>query len=72
MMESRFMKRAAIGAVVAAATLTTGVALADGVPGQGTWESALLPRDIDGDTTTDAFYDTELDITWLRRNPVGA
>lgn len=36
------------------------------VPGQGTWETTLLPRDLDGDGKTDAFYDTVLDLTWLR------
>jgi len=65
-MESGFMKRAALGAAVGAALLAAGLAQADGVPGQGTWETTLLPRDIDGDTVTDAFYETVLDITWLR------
>lgn len=53
-------------AVAAACALAAGLAQAAGVPGQGTWETTLLPRDIDGDTVTDAFYDTALDITWLR------
>jgi MYXO-CTERM domain-containing protein len=48
------------------ALLLAGVAGAAGVPGQGTWETTLQPRDLDGDTITDAFYDTELNITWLR------
>jgi hypothetical protein len=35
------------------------------VSGQGTWETTLLPRDLDGDTSTyEAYYDTVLDITW--------
>ena len=48
--------------------LATGVAQADGVSGQGTWETTLLPRDLDGNAANgpDAFYDTVLDITWLR------
>ena len=34
--------------------------------GQGTWETTLQARDLDGDlTTTEAFYDTTLNITWL-------
>jgi hypothetical protein len=39
-----------------------------GVPGQGTWETTLLPRDLDGDALNgpEAFYDTALDVTWLR------
>jgi hypothetical protein len=43
-----------------------GAAGAAGVPGQGTRETALQPRDLDADTITDAFYDTELNITGLR------
>lgn len=36
------------------------------VPGQGTWESTLQGRDLDGDASTfEAYYDTVLDITWL-------
>ena len=41
-------------------------AFAVGVPGQGTWETTLLPRDLDGDrTTAEAYYDTVVGITWL-------
>ena len=36
------------------------------VPGQGTWQTTLQPRDLDGDGESEAYYDTELDITWLR------
>lgn len=32
----------------------------------GAAQAALQDRDLDGDTVVDAFYDTELDITWLR------
>lgn len=32
----------------------------------GTAHAALQDRDLDGDTVVDAFYDTDLDITWLR------
>ena len=35
------------------------------VLGQGTWQTTLQARDINGDGTTDAFYDTQLNITWL-------
>lgn len=31
----------------------------------GTAQAALQDRDLDGDSVFDAFYDTELDITWL-------
>jgi hypothetical protein len=37
-----------------------------GVSGQGTWETTLQARDLDGNTSTiEAYYDTDLDITWL-------
>ena len=42
------------------------------VPGQGTWETTLQARNLDGDTTTDAFYDTALSITWLRNANVNS
>jgi hypothetical protein len=36
------------------------------VSGQGTWESTLQGRDLDGNATTfEVYYDTELNITWL-------
>jgi hypothetical protein len=35
------------------------------VSGQGTWETTLQARDLNGDGITDAFYDTALNITWL-------
>ena len=36
------------------------------VPGQGTWESTLQGRDLDGNLATfEAYYDTVLGITWL-------
>jgi hypothetical protein len=38
---------------------------AAGVSGQGTWEATLQSRDLDGNGTVDAFYDTNLNITWL-------
>lgn len=48
-------RRAFVGAVALAAMWLGGSA-----------QAALLDRDLDGDTVVDAFYDTELDITWLR------
>ena len=41
------------------------VAQAAGVSGQGTWETTLQARDINHDGTVDAYYDSELHITWL-------
>lgn len=35
------------------------------VAGQGTWETTLQARDLNGDSVTDAYYDTSLNITWL-------
>jgi len=36
------------------------------ISGQGTWETTLQGRDLDGDLSTfEAYYDTVLDITWL-------
>lgn len=36
------------------------------VSGQGTWETTLQGRDLDGDASTyEAYYDTALNITWL-------
>lgn len=46
--------------------LAASTALASPDPSQGTWESTLLPRDINGDGVVDAFYDTALNISWLR------
>ena len=36
------------------------------VQGQGTWETTLQARDLTGDGVADAYYDTSLNITWLR------
>jgi hypothetical protein len=60
------LHRSIILSTLAAATLLPlGTAQAAGVPGQGTWETTLLPRDINNDGTVDAFYDTVLDVSWL-------
>lgn len=49
-----------------AAMLCAGALLA----AAGAAQAALQDRDLDGDTVVDAFYDTELDITWLRNGDV--
>ncbi len=50
----------------AVAVLATGPAVqAAPVAGQGTWETTLQARDINGDGAVDAFFDTALNITWL-------
>lgn len=63
------MKRLAIAAALFAATL----AQAAGLPGQGSWQSTLHARDLQGhavalDSQQAAFfYDSVLDVTWLRQ-----
>ena len=37
-----------------------------GVPGQGTWETTLQAGDLNGDSIVDAYYDTAVNITWLK------
>lgn len=66
------MSKDLIRAAVIACALTSTAAWAAPVPGQGTWETTLQPRDINGDGTVDAFYDTVLDITWLADANAGA
>lgn len=61
LLKKTFKTAALLSALVAA-----GAAQAFPVPGQGTWEKTLQARDIDKDGETDAFYDTALNITWLR------
>lgn len=59
------------GALLAATVLALApCANAAPVSGQGTWETTLLDRDLDGDGEIDAFYDTDLKITWLRNTHV--
>lgn len=59
--------RAAALAVAALAATAAPQAHAAGVTGQGTWETTLQGRDLDGDTANgfEAYYDTALNITWL-------
>lgn len=61
---TRHVAAALFSALAALATLPT--AQAAPVPGQGTWQSTLQARDLDGNGQTDAFYDSVLNITWLR------
>lgn len=44
----------------------SGIAAASPIAGQGTWEATLLARDLDRDGQADAYYDTVLNVTWLR------
>lgn len=55
------------------ATLISISSHAASVSGQGSWESTLQGRDLDGNTATiEAYYDTVLDITWLADANAGA
>lgn len=54
-MQTSFNGRAVLGATALASMLLASAA-----------QAALLDRDLNGDTVVDAFYDTDLDITWLR------
>jgi hypothetical protein len=50
---------------VVASSVST-LAHAASVSGQGTWETTLQGRDLDGNLATfEAYYDTSLNITWL-------
>jgi hypothetical protein len=45
---------------------TTSTVYAVAIPGQGTWESTMQGRDLDGNPATfEAYYDTTLGISWL-------
>ena len=58
----------ALTALTALSTLAgAGAATAAAVPGQGTWQTTLVGRDLDGNLGNgfEAFYDTTLNITWL-------
>lgn len=65
-MNPRAKSLALCAGILAALGGTGHHARAAGVSGQGTWESTLLARDLDGDLrTAEAYYDTVKDITWL-------
>jgi hypothetical protein len=54
-------------AVAVFASTALGSAHAAAVSGQGTWETTLQGRDLDGNTSNgfEAYYDTALNISWL-------
>jgi hypothetical protein len=66
------MKTTILKAALLALIAVTGTAHALPVSGQGTWETTLLGRDINGnavagsDASAVFFYDTVLKVTWLR------
>jgi hypothetical protein len=77
-MQSKGLTRAMFGAIAAIAMALAGAVQAAGVSGQGTWETTLLGRDIDGNAVAGNaassvfLYDTALNITWLRGSPGSA
>jgi hypothetical protein len=69
-MNSRFLSSTGL-AVVMCASVTGAYAV--GVSGQGSWETTLQARDLDGNTATvEAYYDTVLDITWMANADLAA
>lgn len=63
----RELKHATGMLVVALATTAAPQAKATAVSGQGTWETTLQSRDLDGDLSNgpEAFFDAVLNVTWL-------
>lgn len=57
--------KGALCAALASSLSFAATVQAAGVSGQGTWETTLQARDLNGDGATDAYYDTVLNITWL-------
>jgi len=51
--------------ICAALAFSATVAAAAPVSGQGTWETTLQARDINGDGIVDAYYSSTQNITWL-------
>jgi hypothetical protein len=66
------MKKVILKAALLASIAVTGTAHALPVSGQGTWETTLLGRDINGNAVAGNaasavfLYDTVLNVTWLR------
>lgn len=48
-----------------AGVVVTSAAHGAAVTGQGTWETTLQARDMNGDNIADAYFDSALNITWL-------
>lgn len=59
-------QRKLIAALSLCAAVVPNLTSAVAISGQGTWESTLKGRDLDGNlATVEAYYDTALNITWL-------
>jgi len=62
----KFLLRWAATVLFVVASGASTLAHAASVSGQGTWETTLQGRDLDGNLSTfEAYYDTALNITWL-------
>ena len=62
----KFHLRRAVTALFVVASGVSTLSHAASISGQGTWETTLQGRDLDGNlATAEAYYDTALDITWL-------
>jgi hypothetical protein len=62
----KFYSRWAVTALFIVASSVSTLVHAASVSGQGTWETTLQGRDLDGNlSTAEAYYDTALGITWL-------
>lgn len=62
----KFHRRWAATALFLVVSGASSFAHAASVSGQGTWETTLQGRDLDGNLATfEAYYDTSLNITWL-------
>jgi hypothetical protein len=61
------VKGASCALVVVLAAVSMPQAYGAGVSGQGTWETTLQARDLDGNLSNgpEAFFDTVLNVTWL-------
>ena len=70
----RFHSRWTVSALFVVALGVSTLAHAASVSGQGTWETTLQGRDLNGNlSTAEAYYDTALNITWLANaNVAGA
>ncbi len=69
----KFYSRWAAGALYIAALSASSFSHAATISGQGTWETTLQGRDLDGNLSTiEAYYDTALNITWLANANAGA
>lgn len=59
-------RRMFMHAAAGCAAIVSALAVTSAAAATGTWQASLQPRDLDGNGSADAFYDTALGITWLR------